>query len=83
MMAMMMVIFSILLPAMGLKYDNAPRGTSIKLFSWMMTAALVTANVVFSCFEYKVEVYLVVVLLLIVISWGIIYGMFSAKSVGK
>lgn len=76
-------IFSVLLPAMGLRYENAPRGASIKMFAWMMTVALVITNVVFSCFEYKVENYLVVVLLLVVISWGIFYGMYSAKIQSK
>ena len=76
-------IFAVLLPAMGLQYTNAPRGASIKLYAWLMTVVIVITNIAFSCFEYKFDVYLVVVLLTVVISWGIIYGMYSAKSVKK
>lgn len=73
-------IASIIIPAMGLKYANANRGVNIKVFSWIMVVAIAAANIIFSCFEYKVDIYIVVVLLLAVIAWGIIYGMYRAKS---
>lgn len=76
-------IFAVLLPAMGIQYMNAPRGASIKLFAWLMTVVIVITNIVFSCIEYKFDIYLVVVLLMVVVSWGIIYGMYSAKSAKK
>lgn len=73
-------IASIIIPAMGLKYANANRGVNIMVFSWIMVVAIAAANIIFSCFEYKVDIYIVVVLLLAVIAWGIIYGMYRAKS---
>lgn len=76
-------IASVIIPAMGLKYANANRGVNIKVFSWFMVVAIAAANIIFSCFEYKVDVYIIVVLLLAVIAWGIIYGMYSAKSARK
>lgn len=76
-------IASIIIPAMGLKYANANRGVNIKVFSWIMVVAIAAANIIFSCFEYKVDIYIVVVLLLAVIAWGIIYGMYRAKSSKK
>ena len=76
-------ILSVLLPAMGIKYDNAPRGVSIKVFAWIMTLVVTIANIVFSCRVYRVDVYIVVVLLLAVVSWGIIYGMYSAKTAAR
>ena len=76
-------IASVIIPAMGLKYVNANRGVNIKVFSWIMVLAITAANIIFSCFEYKVDIYIVVVLLLAVIAWGIIYGMYSAKSAEK
>lgn len=73
-------IASMVIPAMGLKYDNAKRGVSIKVFSWIMAIVVIATNIIFSCFEYKVDIYIVIALLLTVIGWGIIYGLFSAKS---
>ena len=76
-------IASVIIPAMGLKYANTNRGVNMKVFSWIMVLAIAAANIIFSCFEYKVDIYIVVVLLLAVIAWGIIYGMYSAKSAEK
>ena len=76
-------IASVIIPAMGLKYSNTNRGVNIKVFSWIMVVAITAANILFSSFEYKVDIYIVVVLLLAVIAWGIIYGMYSAKSAEK
>lgn len=73
-------IASVIIPAMGLKYIDVNRGANIKVFSWIMVLAIAAANIIFSCFEYKVDIYIVVVLLLAVIAWGVIYGMYSAKS---
>ena len=73
-------IAGMVIPAMGLKYDNAKRGVSIKVFSWIMAIVVIATNIIFSCFEYKVDIYIVVALLLAVIGWGIIYGLFSARS---
>ena len=76
-------IASVIIPAMGLKYANTNRGVNIKVFSWIMVLAIAAANIIFSRFEYKVDIYIVVVLLLTVIAWGIIYGMYSAKAAEK
>ncbi len=72
-------IASVIVPAMGLKYSNVSRGANIKVFSWIMVVAVSAANIIFSGFEYKIDIYIVVVLLLVVIAWGIIYGMYSVK----
>ena len=72
-------IASTLVPAMGIKYHNPRRGVSVKVFSWIMVVAITLANIIFSCFEYKIDAYVVIILLLEVISWGIIYGLYSAK----
>lgn len=73
-------IASVIIPAMGLKYANTNRGVNIKVFSWIMALAITAANIIFSCFEYKVDIYIVVVLLLAVVGWGIIYSIYKAKS---
>ena len=73
-------IAGMIIPAMGLKYNNEKRGVSIKVFSWIMAIAIIAANLIFSCFEYKVDAYAVVLSLLVVIGWGVIYGLFSAKN---
>ena len=76
-------IASMIIPAMGLKYDNEKRGVSIKVFSWIMAIVVIATNIIFACFEYKVDIYIVIALLLAVIGWGIIYGLFSAKAADR
>ena len=73
-------IGSVVIPAMGLSYSNAKRGVSIKVFSWIMVILLTVANIIFSCFEYKVDVYIAIALLLSLMAWVIIYGIYSAKT---
>ncbi len=72
-------IAAMLLPAMGIHYTDTRRGVSIKVFAWILTIAVIIANIVFACFEYKVDVYIVVVLLLVVIAWAVIYGLYRAE----
>ena len=69
-------IFAMLLPAMGIQYAEVRRGVSIKVFAWIMFLILVAANIVFACYEYKIDIYIAVTLLLAVIAWGIIYGLY-------
>ena len=71
-------IASVIVPAMGLKYINSNRGVNIKTASWIWVVVLALANIVFSCFEYWIETYIVIIVLLAIIAWGIIYGIFSA-----
>ena len=73
-------IACMIVPAMGLKYENAGRGVSIKVFAWIMVVVVTIVNVAFACFEYKEDIYIVITLLVAVIGWGIIYGLFSAKT---
>lgn len=73
-------IACMIVPAMGLKYENAGRGVSIKVFAWIMVVAITVINIAFACFKYKVDIYIAISLLVAVIGWGIIYGLFSAKT---
>lgn len=73
-------IAAALIPAIGLYYQNAKRGVSIKSFSWLLSLILIASNIIFSCFEYKVNLYIAISLLITVIGWIIIYGLQSAKS---
>ena len=75
-------IAGMLIPAMGLKYRNPRRGVSIKVFAWIMALAVTLTNIFFARQDYKIDIYLVVTLLLVVIGWAVIYGMFSAKEAG-
>ena len=76
-------IAGVLVPAMGIEYTNVQRGVNIKTFSWIMAVVMTVTNMVFSCFEYKIDLYVVIVLLLAVIGWSIIYGIYSAQSSKK
>lgn len=79
-------IAACIVPAMAIKYHNPRRGVSIKTLAWVLVILVTMTNIIFSSFEYKVDVYIVVVLLLVAIGWGLIYGLYSAKendSVGQ
>ena len=69
-----------LIPAFGLNYDNAKRGLSIRVLAWMTSGVLLTSNVIFSLFEYKIDLYIAINLLICVIGWIAVYGLFSSKS---
>ena len=71
--------FSVLMPAMGVKFSNMKRGVSIKVFAWIMVIVLIVANTTFSSFEYRIDIYCTVCFLLATISWAIIYALFSAR----
>ena len=76
-------IFSLVFPAMGIRYANVPRGVSIRLVSWLGAISVIIANASFACFEYRVDVYLVVVLFMVVLGWSLIYSFSRAKTVGN
>lgn len=73
-------IASVIIPAMGVKYTNSNRGVNIITTSWIWVVVLTISNIVFSCFEYRIETYIVIIALLAIIAWGIIYGIYSAGS---
>lgn len=72
-------VFAGLLPAMGLTYSDEKRGVSIKLIAYLLSIVLVASNIIFSCFEYKIEAYIVVTILLSLVGWTAIYGTYSLK----
>ena len=71
--------FALLLPAMGISYENSRKGVSLKVFAWIAAVTLLVTNVVFSSTMYRIDVYIGVSLLLSVMAWVILYGIFSAK----
>jgi hypothetical protein len=73
-------IAAAVIPAMGLNYKNDRRAVSIKTFSWLLSIVLMISNIVFSCFDYQIDVYIAINCLIAVIGWVIIYGLFSAKT---
>lgn len=72
-------IASALIPAIGLTFNNANRGVNIKIVSWILSIALFASNIIFACFEYKVDIYIAVDLLISVAGWIIIFGLYSAE----
>ena len=74
-----LTIASMLLPAIGIKFNNPRRGANIKVLSWIITLAIIIANIVFAYVECRVDVYIVVVALMAVIGWGLVYSLFNAK----
>ena len=74
-----LTIVSMLLPAMGIKFNNPRCGANIKVLSWIFTLVVLIANIVFACIECRVDVYIVVVALMAVVGWGLIYAIYSAK----
>lgn len=75
-----LTIMSGLIPAMGIVYKDPKRGVSIKVLSWIVTLVLLITNLLFALKEYKIDVYIAVVLLMAVMGWGMIYGVYRLKS---
>lgn len=73
-------VMSGFIPAFGLNYSNAKRGVSIKVLSWILSVVLIASNIIFSCFEYKVDIYVAINLLIAVLGWIAIYGLYSAST---
>ena len=61
-------------------FSNEKRGVSIKVTSWMISIALILFNVIFSLFEYRIDIYIASALLLSVVGCALIYALYSAKS---
>ena len=73
-------IMSGLIPAMGITFSNGKRGVSIKVASWMLSVVLIIFNVIFSLFEYRIDIYIASALLLSVVGCAVIYALSSARS---
>ncbi|GEM_PF-2265173 len=71
-------IMSGLIPAMGITFSNEKRGVSIKVASWMLSVVLIIFNVIFSLFEYRIDIYIAFALLLSVVGCAVIYALFNA-----
>jgi len=65
--------------AIGVSYENARRGANAKVVAWLFALALLVANIVFSCFEYKIDIYIVACLILILLGGLILYSIIKAK----
>ena len=72
-------VMSGLIPAMGISFSNVRRGVSIKIVSWLMSIALILLNVIFSFFEYRIDIYIVCALLFSVTGCAFIYALYSAR----
>lgn len=73
-------IMSGLIPAMGVTFTNEKRGVSIKVTSWIITMTLTLFNVIFSLFEYRIDIYIAFALLLSIVGCAVTYSLYSAKS---
>lgn len=70
---------ALIIPAIGLRYENAKRGVSIKVVSWIFSIVSLITSIGFACAEYKIDIYIAVCLLLDVAGWVIIYSLYRAK----
>lgn len=70
-----LTLFVALALSIAVKYDNKHRGVSIKVLAWFFTLALVLCNVIFSCFTYKIDVYIAVTLLLTLVDGLALYAL--------
>ena len=73
-------IMSGMIPAMGITFLNEKRGVSIKVASWIISITLILFNVIFSLFEYRIDIYIASALLLSVVGCAVTYSLYSAKS---
>ena len=49
-------MLAMLLPAIGIIYNDTKRGISVKIFAWIMAVVLLFVNLIFACYEYKIDV---------------------------
>ena len=68
-------MLSMLFPAIGVSYANVRRGANVKVTAWIMAIALLIANVLFSFFEYKVDIYIIVCLAMMAVGGLISYSL--------
>lgn len=64
-----------LLLAMGMEYQNGNRNMNIKLVAWLNTVFVIISNVVFSCFNYPILIYIAINILLAAIGFIVVYSM--------
>lgn len=69
----------LLVPALGISYADVRRGANAKVAAWVVAIALLIANIAFSRYEYKVDVYIIVCLVLMVIGVLTVYSLIRAK----
>ena len=72
-------ILMVFIPAIGIIYKDARRGVSVKLYAWIMTIVLILANLIFACYEYPIDVYIAIILLLTIVGVMGIYILSKTK----
>ena len=72
-------LMALIIPALGLNYDNAKRSISIKIVACIFSLVILFVSICFACTEYKIDIYIAISLLVAVLGWVIIYSLLRAK----
>ena len=73
----------LLVPALGIMYSDTRRTVSIKVYAWIMAMILILANLIFACFEYMIDVYVAIILLLAILGILGVYTLSKTKPANK
>jgi hypothetical protein len=71
--------FACLGAALGCEYNCGTRNINIKVTAWIGAVVLIIANLIFSCFEYNIFVYITITLMLTLMVVASIYGLYKPK----
>lgn len=65
--------------ALGCDYNCGTRNINIKVTAWLGTLIIIVANIIFSCFEYNILIYITIVLLITLMVVASVYGLYKPK----
>ena len=69
-----------LVAAIGCDYDCGTRNVNIKVAAWLGALIVIFANMIFSCFEYNILVYITTTLLITLMLVASLYGLYKPKN---
>lgn len=68
-----------LVAAIGCNYNCGARNVNIKVVAWIGTLVVIVSNLIFSCVEYNILVYITIILLITVILVSSLYGLYKPE----
>lgn len=66
------------IPAIAIDFNKGRRSVSIKVAAWIGCFAVITANMIFSSFEYKIETYIIIVALMAFLLDALVYALLKS-----
>jgi hypothetical protein len=70
-----------LVAAIGYEYNCGARNVNIKVTAWLGALIVIVANIIFSCFEYNILVYITIMLLITLMLVAGLYGLHKPERI--